>query len=67
MRAKTLEAESGRIIMMDNEFCSLGKGKVKYASDSLGGHKRQHCKDLYGHLQSNNSSDLGGVKAHRTE
>ena len=24
-------------------------------------------EDLYGHLQSNNSSDLGGLKRYRTE
>ena len=61
MRAKTLEVESDRIIMIDNESCSLGKGKVRYASDSFSGHKTASLMRIYmGTLQSYNSSDMGG-------
>ena len=71
MRAETQEAESSRIIIMGNESCSLGRGRSgmrRNLEAVINGGITDGLMRIYtGHSQSNNSSDLGGVKAHRTE
>ena len=68
MRAKTLEVESDRIIMIDNESCSLGKGKVRYASDSFSGHKTASLMRIYTGTYSLTIAQIWeGVNAHRTD